>query len=169
MMEKHLSVYQSNWENKEKSFLNLVNEIFCDNFWPEGKYVVYLTIWGIFPRFLEDSTFQVPYKYKNQKYINVIIAHEMLHFVFHNYFYQKYPQYKQNEHNFFVWHISEIFNVIVQNSSKWLKIFEVKTMDYPEHREIIGILKSKYNVKDVWKVDDLIENIAELVKDSNLA
>jgi len=167
-MRKNLSLYQDNWQEKDKEFYSLISELFDSKFWPKGKYIAYSTIWGMFPRFLKDATFQIPYKYKNRKYINVIIAHEMLHFIFYNYFYKKYPKYKKDEHNFLVWNISEIFNVIVQNSSKWLKVFEVKTMDYPEHQKIIKKLESKYSQKSDWKIDDLISDIINLIKNSKV-
>lgn len=140
-MKENLLKYESIWRKKEKDFYNLTDELFGKSFWPKGKYIAYPTIWGMFPRFLEDMTFQLPYKYKDKKYINVIIAHEMLHFIFYNYFYKKCPKYKKDDYDFFVWNVSEIFNVLVQNSSKWLEVFKVKTMQYPEHRKIINNFK----------------------------
>jgi len=168
IIQKNMSVYQSNWQKKEEKFYGLVDKLFGGNFWPKGKYIVYTTIWGMFPRFLEDMTFQVPYKYKKKKYVNVVIAHEMLHFIFYNYFYKRYPQYKKDEHNFLVWHISEIFNVIVQNSSNWLKVFGIKTIDYPEHQEIIMKIENRYGKKSDWQIKDLINDIVRIVKDSDL-
>ncbi len=168
VMQNNMFVYQANWQKKEKNFYGLVEDLFPNNFWPKGKYIVYPTIWGMFPRFLEDMTFQVPYKYRNKKYVNVIIAHEMLHFIFYNYFYKKYPQYKEDKYNFLIWHISEIFNVIVQDSSNWLKLFEIKTMEYPEHSKIIKELKKIYYQNNNWQIDSLIKDIIQLVKKSNL-
>jgi len=168
LIHKNISLYQKKWKSIENNFYNLTDNIFDDKFWPSGKYIVYPTIWGMFPRFLEDKTFQVPYRYRNKKYVNVIIAHEMLHFVFYNYFYKKYPEYKKDRYNFFVWHISEIFNVIIQNSSKWLKVFKVKTLSYPEHQKIINILRNKYYHKKDLQTDGLIKDIIKFVNNSNL-
>lgn len=167
-MLKNISLYKSNWSKKEGMFYNMTDEIFGCDLWPKGEYIVYPTIWGMFPRFLENMTFQTPYRYRNKKYVNVIIAHEMLHFIFYNYFYKKYSKYKKNDYNFFVWHISEIFNVVVQNSPKWLNVFKVKTMDYPEHQKIIKKIEGKYGHKKEWKVDDLIKDIILAVRDSDL-
>lgn len=167
-MQKNMLAYQTNWQEKEENFYSLIDKLFGANFWPKGKYIAYSTIWGMFPRFLENMTFQVPYKHKSKRYVNVIIVHEMIHFIFYNYFYKKYPQYKKDEHNFLVWHISEIFNAVIQNSLKWLKVFEVKTMDYPEHQKIIKKLENKYSSKNNWELDDLIDNIIQLVKNSRL-
>lgn len=169
VMSKNMSLYQKNWREKEKDFYKLTAQLFNDKFWPKEKYIAYSTIWGMYPRFLEDKTFQVPYKYKNRKYINVIIAHEMLHFIFYNYFSKEYPKYRFDKYNLFVWHISEIFNIIVQNSPKWLKVFKEKSKDYPEHRKIINKLKNKYHNKKEkeWVVDDLISDIIESIRKLN--
>lgn len=168
IIAENMSLYQKNWQKKEKKFYNLTGRLFNNNFWPEGKYIVYPTIWGMFPRFLEDKTFQVPYKYKKRKYVDVIIAHEMLHFIFYDYFYKKYPEYKKDKYNFFVWHISEIFNVLIQNSAEWLKVFKIKTMDYPEHKEIIKKLEDQYYRESDFSVDNIVKDIIKLVKNSKL-
>lgn len=163
-IRKNMLLYQQNWQKKEEDFYLLVEKLFKLKYWPQGKYIAYPTIWGMFPRFLEDKTFQLPYKYKNKRYINVIIAHEMLHFIFYEYFLKKYPKYKNDKYNFFIWHISEIFNTLIQNSPEWLKVFKVKTIGYPEHKSITKILERKYYKKDDWQVDNLIKDIIIIIR-----
>ncbi len=167
IIEKNIDLYEINWNKKEKTFYKLVKKIFTEIPWPKGKYIAYSTMWGMYPRFLEDKTFQVPYKHKNPKYVNVIIAHEMLHFIFYDYFYKKYPGYRSKKYNLFVWHISEIFNVIVQNSNKWMKVFKLKTMPYPEHKKVIKKLKEKYKSAKLFKANDLIDDIIKAVANSD--
>ena len=163
LIKNNLSVHKTNWRKKEKTFYALVKKLFQDKFWPKGKYIAYPTIWGMFPRFLNDKTFQIPYKHKNKEYVNVVIAHEILHFIFYNYFFKKYPKYKNDKFSFLVWHISEIFNSIIQNSPQWLKIFKNKLKTYPEHKKIIAKLKGKYHRKEGWQTDDLITDILKIV------
>jgi len=147
--------YEKNWELIEEAFYNLVNNIFNSCSWPNGKYIAYLTIWGMYPRFLDDKTFCIPYLHKNEKYVNVVIAHEMLHFVFYDYFYKKYPEYNNSEYNFFVWNISEIFNSLIQNSNEWIKVFKEQSMTYLQHDIIINKIRDlKIN-----NIDLLIEKI----------
>lgn len=163
-MEKNLKVYEGNWNKEQKDFYLLVQDLFGQRKWSEGKYIAYPTIWGMYPRFLEDKTFQLPYKCKNKKNINTTIAHEMLHFIFYDYFYEQYPKYSKDELNFFVWNVSEIFNSVIQNSPKWLKVFKTKNMDYPEHEKIIKKLSKKYHQKEKIAIGELVEDIIREVK-----
>jgi hypothetical protein len=142
IIKQNFLIYQKNWARTEKDFYFFVNKLFRQYPWPKGKYITYPTIWGMYPRFLEDKTFQIPYKYKNKKYVSVIIAHEMLHFIFYDYIYKKIPKFKSRKYNFDLWHLSEIFNSIIQNSPGWLKIFnQQKTMIYPEHKKHLPQLR----------------------------
>jgi hypothetical protein len=162
---KNLSLYEKNWRMKESRFYSLADELFPSGFWPKGKYVAYPTIWGMFPRFLDDKTFQVPCRWKNKRYVNVIVAHEMLHFIFYNYFFHKYPQYKGDEYEMLAWHVSEIFNAVVQNSPAWLKTFGLESMAYPEHESIVKKLSGEYRSQEGNRATDfLIERIVEEVE-----
>jgi predicted SprT family Zn-dependent metalloprotease len=163
IIAKNLQEYEDNWKKVEQPFFELVELLFGRRQWPKGKYIAYSTIWGMFPRFLEDKTFQVPVEYKNKKYVNVIIAHELLHFMFYDYFYTQYPRYNKRKEDFFVWNISEIFNVVVQNSSEWVDVFREKTQLYPEHKKMITALAKRYK-KGLPSAQTIIEDTIELLK-----
>ncbi len=135
---------KNNWQKAEKKFYELTDEIFGNYKWPKGKYIAYLTIWGMYPRLLNDKIFQFPPEHKRQNYIQVIIAHEMLHFIFYDYVYRNFPKLKSHKYDFDLWNISEVFNAVMQNSSKWIKIFNQKTMSYPEHKYLIIKLKKSW-------------------------
>jgi len=158
-IEKNLNTYENNWRKKEKIFFELTDELFDKKYWTKGKYTAFPTIWGMFPRFLEDKTFQVPYKFRKKKYVNVVIAHEMLHFAFYEYIFDKYPKYNKDKYSFLIWNTSEIFNEIIQNSPKWLKFFEVETMGYPMHEKIVEKLQKKYYKQENINRDELIKDI----------
>ncbi len=147
-IKKNLDKEKKNWQKIEKQFYELTDEIFSNYKWPSGKYIAYLTIWGMYPRFLDDKTFQFPPKHKKSNYIQVVIAHEMLHFIFYDYVYKKFPRLKNHKHDFDLWNISEAFNVVIQNSPRWVKIFNQKTMSYPEHKNLIKKLEK------IWKKSD---------------
>jgi len=159
IIQKNIKIYQANWKKVENSFFDLTDALFIDQSWPKGKYIAYPTIWSMFPRFLEDKTFQVPYAYKKEKYVNVVIAHEMLHFIFYEYLYKKYPKYKKDKYNFLVWNISEIFNEVVQNSPKWKKVFGLKSMGYSHHKKIVEKISKKYHKNEKINADLLIGDI----------
>ena len=112
-MIKNMSIYQKDWLMVEKNFHCLVDELFCGHKWPKGKYIAYTTIWGMFPKFLEDKTFQIPFKHKNKRYVIVVIAHELLHFIFYDYFYKKYPKYRLDKYNFL--HTNSKFSEVVED------------------------------------------------------
>jgi hypothetical protein len=154
--------YEADWRKQEKRFFAFVRELFPNTRWPKGKYIAYATIWGMFPRFLEDKTFQIPIKYRSRRYVSVIIAHEMLHFMFYEHIRRNYPQYKDPEHSFLVWHISEIFNSVIQDSPSWLAVFKKKTMPYPEHKRIIAALRKRYPDPTASRADGLIQTIVPL-------
>jgi len=154
IIEKNLLVNENNWRKIEKDFFDLASNLFPKTKWPKGKYISYTTMWSMYPRFLDDKTFQIPAISKKKKVINFIIAHEMLHFIFYEYFFNKYKKYKSHKYDFFAWHVSEIFNVIIMNRPEWQKILKNKDEGYPEHRKIIQKLSKKG-----YTLDGLMENI----------
>lgn len=156
---KNMALYKKQWLEKEETFYTLVKELLPRTSWPEGEYIVYPTIWGMYPRFLEDKTFQVPLQTEKEDFVNVIIAHEMLHFIFYEYFFQAYPRYADEDHEFFAWYVSEIFNTVVQNSARWMNVFKLETMGYPEHEAIVEKLSRKHVVSEHFDTNALIEDI----------
>jgi hypothetical protein len=162
--EKNMASYKKQWLEKEEAFRALIKELFPHTVWPEGKYTVYPTIWSMYPRFLEDKTFQVPLQTEKERYVNVIIAHEMLHFIFYEYFFQTYPQYADKDHEFFTWHVSEIFNTVVQNSARWINVFELESMGYPEHEAIVKKLTERHTVSEHFDTNALIVDIVSEVE-----
>ena len=61
--------------------------------------------------YFEDKTFQIPIKYKNKKYVNAIIAHELLHFMFYDYLEKSITPINYPEET--VWQLSELFNTLI--------------------------------------------------------
>jgi len=159
----NFAIYEYQWRAVEPKFHELVRKLFGSFPWPRGKYAAYPTIWNMFPRFLDDKTFQIPFRFRKKQYVNIIIAHEMLHFIFYAYFYIHYPQYHGDDHELFVWHVSEIFNDIVQGSHPWLEVFGLPSIEYPEHKKINIVLTRKYGHKREWNIDNLIADIIKNV------
>lgn len=159
-MESH----KKRWEKIASVFFFLTEKLFPGRKWPKGKYIAFGTIWDMYPRFLADKTFQIPFFYKKTNYINVIIAHELLHFIFYDYFFEHFPKYKKPKYDFFVWHVSEIFNALVQNSPAWLDHFKLKSTPYHEHEKIIKRLSFKLKNKKMWDTEVMINMIIKEVK-----
>jgi len=110
---------KKNWFKVEQQYLFLLKNLFPKYKLPARIVKAYLTIWGLYPRDIDRLTFWVPDTYKPTAYINVTIAHELLHFAFYDQFYKQYPKYKNIKYNYFVWQTSEIFNSVVQHSQEW--------------------------------------------------
>jgi len=165
VMAKDLAVNRSLWKKKEKGFYDLTAKIFSNKKWPKGRYIAYGTIWGMYPRFLNTKTFQIPYRHKKPMYIPVIVAHEMLHFMFYDYLYKRYPVFTdQEKYSFFNWHVSEIFNTIIQNSKEWARFFGCKTMSYPEHNKTTASIIEHLGKKYLDNLDVLTDTIIKFVK-----
>ncbi|MFA6348653.1 MAG: hypothetical protein WCX06_00505 [Candidatus Paceibacterota bacterium] len=160
----NLAHYERKWRDIEPKFDELVRQIFGDYPWPKGKYIAYSTIWGIYPRFLDDKTFQVPYRHRNKRYVNVVIAHELLHFIFYEYFFEHYPRYRGDDYDMFSWHVSEIFNNVVQNSQPWLSVFGLPSMCAPEHKKIVEKLSRFHTGDPFWNLDGLVRDIIASVE-----
>ncbi|MFZ5559233.1 MAG: hypothetical protein ACOZAL_00335 [Patescibacteria group bacterium] len=154
---------KKDWKKVEKDFFILVDEIFKEYPWPNGKYIAYSTIWGMYPRYLNSKTFLFPYSHNKKNYILIVIAHEMLHFMFYDYVYTKFSKLKSQKYNFVLWNMSEIFNAVIQNSKKWISVFHQKTMGYPEHKKHISKFKKYWQESkniDIWikKSFDYLKN-----------
>ena len=163
-MDRALAQHKKRWEGIALRYFSLVDTLFDGRKWPQGKYIAFGTIWGMYPRFLEDKTFQIPFWHRTPRYIPVVIAHELLHFMFYDYFYTRYPKYRYPKHNFFVWHISEIFNTIIQNSPAWLNCFKLKSLGYPEHEKIVRRISRTFYRRKVWNIDELVDEIIKEVQ-----
>lgn len=159
LVKNNLLAYEAQWRQIENSFYGLTDELFPGQRWPTGKYVAYTTIWGMYPRFLEDKTFQIPYRYPKKEYVNVVIAHEMLHFIFYDFFRRNFKKYDNEKYDSFVWHVSEIFNAVIQSLPEWVGKFELKSFVYPEHREIVAKLLKSYRKKSAIGAYRLMEDI----------
>ncbi len=147
---------EKKWQEKEKCFFQLVDHLFYCHPWPEGKYIGYMTIWGIFPRYLDQKIFMVPYKHKIKNYALATIAHELLHFMFYDYVLKHFPKFKNKKYDRKIWEVSEIFNAVVQQSYPWIKLFGVKPLIYTEHqkkiKKINKVWQPKTGIKEFLKI-----------------
>jgi len=141
-MKDGLILIEERWHKVEQPYFALVDELGMGE-WPDGKYIAYPTIWGMYPKFLDDMTFQIPWNHPQPEYVDVVIAHENLHFIWYPFFYREFPGYVQGKDGFFVWNVSEIFNSFVQNSSRWHEVFGMDSMPYPQHEKALQLLNER--------------------------
>ncbi|MCK9578209.1 hypothetical protein M0R01_01790 [bacterium] len=165
LMKKNLQDREDAWKKKENIYFSFVDELFEEKYWSEGKYIAYATIWGIYPKFLEDKTFQIPVLRLDNKYAVSVITHEMLHFIFYEYFLRNYPEYNMDDNSFFIWNVSEAFNEIIQNHPKWIKEFEFGCDIYGGREKLVKELQNKYYKSNIIDTRTLINNIIDKLKD----
>lgn len=131
-LEKFKSDVVRRWQRIEPDFYKAVAKYFEGLSWPDGKYVGYISINPCGPRFLSNKTWQTPYFWSSSSVGQII--HEMLHFIF-------FEQAKKIKNTHFekdqLWHLSEIFNDIIQKEPEFVKIQGyVPEISYPDHQKI---------------------------------
>lgn len=144
---------ETSWNKIQNKFFSLTDELFKNHPWPKDGYQAFVTIWGIFPRDIKRKTFQFPYRGKYLKGVEGIIAHEMLHFLFYDYLYKHFPQYKNPKLAYSLWILSEAFNEAIMKESKWRKTFPLQGRPYQEtvlvRKEIRNLRRKKKSPKEI--------------------
>lgn len=123
----------------------------------------------MYPKSLDDKTFQIPVIRLDEKYAVSVITHEMLHFIFYEYFLKNYPEYNMDKNSFFIWNVSEAFNEVVQNHPKWIKEFKFGCDIYGGREKLVKKLQKKYYKSDLINSKNLInDTIIELKNNKNI-
>lgn len=108
ILEKRVTQFEKGWKKVEKHFFEATTSVFGSFPWPKGKYICFISIFDSNPRFLENKTFQLYYRYP--QWGNHIIAHEMLHFIFFDYLDNQEKEFKEKLDEGTTWLLSELFN-----------------------------------------------------------
>lgn len=166
LMKVNMESREKAWENKKEKYFKLVDDLFEDKYWPKGKYIAYSTIWGIYPKFLDEKSFQIPVIRMDDNYAVSVIAHEMLHFIFYEYFLKNYQDYNMEDNSFFIWNVSEAFNEVVQNHPRWLKEFINGSDVYGGREMVVKRLQKIYYQDDRINTINLIDDIILEIKKS---
>ncbi len=150
-LKKRTEKFQAEWNKTEKRYFRKVGRIFKNHPFPKGKYIGYLSIIDCNPRFLKDKTFQVFYSHPEG--VISITAHELLHFIFYDYCFKKYPEIfkKLDPDRGTFWDLAEIFNLIILSQAEFKKIHRQKSVAcYPAYKKYIPKLKRLwFSKKDI--------------------
>lgn len=142
------------WRKKERSFFEFVDKIFKNHPWPKGKYIGYVSIFRLFPRYIDEKIFFFPYSIKGfYPTPTQIIAHEMLHFLFYDFIEKKYP--KKDLDSKYIWKISEAFNTVIETWEPYKKEMGIvcNVLSYTECEDIFFKMKKQWLEKsDIEKV-----------------
>lgn len=125
---------KANWQRIEHEYYRLVDELFKQHPWPEGNYVGAITIFNMYPRWIEGKFFSFPYAHRIDGYANITIAHEMLHFLFFDYIQKRYGLQEHSKikgrEDDYVWKVSEVFNNVVLNSKPFQDLIGIEDDNY---------------------------------------
>jgi len=162
-IEINLKRTKEEWEKIEKEYFKLVDEIFDGYKWPDGEYKGVFSVFGMYPRWIDEKIFFLPCLYKPKNFSNGVIAHEMLHFLFFDFIKNKY---KLNESSHiagkedkYVWKVSEVFNNVILNSKKFRNLLKGRERPYPGTEDIFKKMTAQWRVKkDMnWLLDDWLK------------
>lgn len=146
-LESARTELKKRWGLIVQPFFKIVDKIF-DHPWPKGLYftrnklvyIAYLSIFPCQPRFLENKTFQVFYLNKEDL---LTTAHELLHFLFYDYFEKNFSEISPTEEK--VWVLSEVLNILILNLPEFYALFgDSSRHSYPQHISIIENLKPEW-------------------------
>lgn len=141
VLQQALETCKNEWEKDEDAFFELVDKLFLHHPGPPGDYICFLSIFDINPYFIENCSFQV--HYRHHLGFSHVIAHELLHFIFHYYFRLNLTDTYHSLSKHQLWQISEIFNDIVLVYLPEFSQFKPKSdSTYPELVPLITKIKS---------------------------
>lgn len=150
---------KSDWQKIENDIFITLSEIIQAN-WPKKEITAFISINPIYPRFLNNLSFCVS---PDNKYSNLIISHEISHFLYFKKFKEVFPKVKRDKYESpnKEWILSEIITPIILNDLRMRKILvEDKSGFYEEHKMLK--LKGKSVIKII---EDLYKEFVVKKKD----
>lgn len=155
-LKQKTKIFSKKWFKVERKYFKLIENLF-NRPWPKGKYICYVGIFDCNPRHIYNKTFQTYYRKKED--LLLTFAHELLHFMFYDYFYKNFKR-KLSENK--LWDLSEIFNVIILNQKQFQKLLKYKEIPYPTHKRIYKKLNKIY--QNSKSIKEFIEKSIKLLK-----
>jgi len=150
-IKKGLEKAEKDWQRAEKEYFKLVDKIFKNYPWPKGNYRGIISIWHMFPRYIDHKIFFFPYNHRAPKFSNNVIAHEMLHFIFFDYLKKEYKLKEgskiKNKPDDYIWKVSEVFNNVIEDWKPYNKLFKNKPNPYTGTEKMFSRMKKQWREK----------------------
>lgn len=150
---------KSEWEKIEEEVFKILSEIIQTD-WSKKHITAFISINPIYPRFINNWSFCVS---PDNKHSNIIITHEISHFLYFKKFKEVFPRIKKDKYESpnKEWILSEIITPIILNDSRLGKVLgKNKSGFYDEHKML------KLNGKLVIKIiEDLYKEFVIKNKD----
>ncbi|MCX6813200.1 MAG: hypothetical protein NTV77_01795 [Candidatus Azambacteria bacterium] len=155
------------WKAVEKNYFKLINKIFKNHPWHQGKYLGFASVFDMYPRNIKEKTFYFPALGKNLNFAIATVAHEMTHFIFFDYLKAKYgieekKEFKNKDPKY-IWDISEVLNVVIESWRPYLNIFKIKGKPYGKvHAKMLPKMKKLWDKKE--DLDFLLDSYLSRLK-----
>jgi len=161
-MRRSIERLRQAWRKREKEYIAITKNFFGGFQFPQGKYIAYASIIDCNPRFLNSKTFQFFYK-KSVADAIYTVAHELLHFIFFDFVEKKLKKEIKCLSEDQLWDLSEVFNVVVLESSRYCHIVNQKfVIPYPNHQRYIHQFRKAY--KNSQSAEELIRHGIAIIK-----
>ncbi len=155
-LKQSLKIIEHNWNKVRSHFFKVSDKVFNNYSWPDGKYICFLSIFNCNPRFLDDKTFQI--FYRTDVNTNVIIAHEMLHFIFYDYFEKRENDLYNKLGTDGIWRLSESFDILALENPIYKILNPKVSSHYPELNNLTDLLRNKMTGQD-FTVSNFIKSV----------
>lgn len=163
-MNNNIELIRSDWQKIERQFFALCDTLFENHPWPKETFTAYLTIWNMFPRYIQEGEFTVSGRDEWSRDTNNTAAHEMLHFLFYSFIQTNYPLLYSGKENSRIWNISEVFNILIMNRPDFLKILERRSKAYtPEHEAVVRLIEKDFPGSN-WTIKELMDRLIGIYK-----
>lgn len=116
---------KESWNKYSENYYKYIEELFDGREWLSDKYRGVLSIFKMYSREIDRKLFFFPYKYDVERFSNRVIGHEMLHFMFFDFLFDRY-QLRENSKlegrpENYIWQLSEAFNSLVENNPLYME------------------------------------------------
>lgn len=140
---------RAEWKKVKSPYFALLRILFEGHPWSKDVFKGYGTIFLCYPRWIDQKAFLFPLEHKNPNYRVIVIAHEMMHFLFFDYIQKKY-RLKQDsvlprKDKRYVWKVSEAFNTLIEGWPPFQNIFHSNPRPYPETTKIYKEMEKFWN------------------------
>lgn len=129
LIKYNLRIIKEKWAKIKLEFLKQCEAIFDGHPFPKGEYKAYISLWGRYVRKLDKKTLTFPC---HTEYMFLVVIHELLHFMFYDYFNKNFKGQLSNEQ---LWDLSEIINPIIMNKEPFISWAKYPSQPYPSHRD----------------------------------
>jgi len=133
-----MNKFQEAWRKIEKEFLTTLEKIINTN-WPSERREIkaMISINPIGPRFLDDWSFSLPFRY-DEKGAKHVIMHEICHFLYFKKWKELFPNSRRRTYDYpyIEWHLSELVAPIILNDERIQKLLKQKAGFYREHQRV---------------------------------